>query len=174
MPQIVHVAGLDPAMETRLLDEFTHLGAVASPCTIPDQVAAGIAADALVLLPWAPEDRFRSVVAALATRNNGAAAIAVLPERSFELCQAAFRAGAVDVLASPASETSLSDLLSAARRRLERKRAVIRPLKDIERDAIASALVATRGSVSKTARDLGIGRSTLYRKLDQYDLEVPR
>jgi len=46
----------------------------------------------------------------------------------------------------------------------------ILPLDMIEREAIRTALIACNGQVSKTSRKLGIGRSTLYRKLEQYDL----
>jgi len=45
-----------------------------------------------------------------------------------------------------------------------------RNLEDIERDAIVSAMESNRGNLSDVARQLGIGRSTLYRKLEQYGL----
>jgi len=45
-----------------------------------------------------------------------------------------------------------------------------RNLEDIERDAIISAMETNRGNLSDVARQLGIGRSTLYRKLEQYGL----
>ncbi len=45
-----------------------------------------------------------------------------------------------------------------------------RSLEDIERDAIVSAMETNRGNLSDVARQLGIGRSTLYRKLEQYGL----
>jgi len=47
----------------------------------------------------------------------------------------------------------------------------IRPLVDIERDLIAYAIDVYAGHMSEVARRLGIGRSTLYRKLKEYDLE---
>ena len=40
-----------------------------------------------------------------------------------------------------------------------------------ERDAIITAYRASRGNLTKTARILGIGRATLYRKLDKFGLE---
>ncbi len=43
-------------------------------------------------------------------------------------------------------------------------------LEDLERDAIVSAMETNRGNLSDVARQLGIGRSTLYRKLEQYGL----
>lgn len=45
-------------------------------------------------------------------------------------------------------------------------------LEDMERRAIEGALRETRGSVSDAVRILGIGRSTLYRKIKQYKLVV--
>ena len=45
-----------------------------------------------------------------------------------------------------------------------------RSLEDLERDAIVSAMETNRGNLSDVARQLGIGRSTLYRKLEQYGL----
>jgi DNA-binding NtrC family response regulator len=44
-------------------------------------------------------------------------------------------------------------------------------LPETERHTIAHALAATRGKRGKTARLLGIGRTTLYRKMKQYGIE---
>jgi DNA-binding NtrC family response regulator len=46
-----------------------------------------------------------------------------------------------------------------------------RPLDQLEAEAIKFALAHYRGQMSAVARKLGIGRSTLYRKLKEYDLE---
>jgi DNA-binding NtrC family response regulator len=43
-------------------------------------------------------------------------------------------------------------------------------LEELERDAIARAMEQNKGNLSDVARQLGIGRSTLYRKLEQYGL----
>jgi DNA-binding NtrC family response regulator len=43
-------------------------------------------------------------------------------------------------------------------------------LEEIERRAIRSALQRTEGNLSRAGRDLGIGRTTLYRKLKKYGL----
>ena len=43
-------------------------------------------------------------------------------------------------------------------------------LEELEREAIVHAMENNRGNLSDVARQLGIGRSTLYRKLDQYGL----
>ncbi|HMF06366.1 MAG TPA: sigma-54 dependent transcriptional regulator [Methylocella sp.] len=47
-----------------------------------------------------------------------------------------------------------------------------RPLDQLEAEAIKFALSHYRGQMSSVARRLGIGRSTLYRKLKQHGLEV--
>ncbi|MEM7238731.1 MAG: sigma-54 dependent transcriptional regulator [Pseudomonadota bacterium] len=47
----------------------------------------------------------------------------------------------------------------------------IRRLNEIEADAISRALSLYRGRMSETARRLGIGRSTLYRKIDELRID---
>ena len=49
-----------------------------------------------------------------------------------------------------------------------------RPLDAVEADAIAHAIAHYDGQMSEIARRLGIGRSTLYRKLREYRIGVPR
>ncbi len=50
----------------------------------------------------------------------------------------------------------------------------LRSLYDIERDLIAMAIDKYNGQMSEVARRLGIGRSTLYRKVQEQGLEVKR
>jgi DNA-binding NtrC family response regulator len=45
------------------------------------------------------------------------------------------------------------------------------PLEELERRAILSTLLQTNGDKQATARTLGIGKTTLYRKLKQYQIE---
>ena len=45
-------------------------------------------------------------------------------------------------------------------------------LKDLERLAIEAALFRTDGNVLQMSRELGIGRTTLYRKLARYKLSA--
>ena len=47
----------------------------------------------------------------------------------------------------------------------------IRPLTEIEADMIRLALGRYRGHMTEVAKRLGIGRSTLYRKMQEYGLE---
>jgi len=48
----------------------------------------------------------------------------------------------------------------------------LRTLEEIERDLIQFAIEVYAGHMSEVARRLGIGRSTLYRKVREHDLEV--
>jgi len=47
----------------------------------------------------------------------------------------------------------------------------VRPLADVEADVIRFAIAHYRGQMSEVARKLQIGRSTLYRKLDDLGVE---
>jgi two-component system response regulator HydG len=47
------------------------------------------------------------------------------------------------------------------------------PLEELERRAIVRALRETAGDKLAAARLLGIGKTTLYRKLKQYESEAP-
>ena len=44
-------------------------------------------------------------------------------------------------------------------------------IRDVEKQAIRNALLAAKGNVSKAARVLGLGRTTLYRKMSSYGIE---
>ena len=46
----------------------------------------------------------------------------------------------------------------------------VRPLEELETDVIRFAIAHYRGQMSEVARRLRIGRSTLYRKLDELGL----
>lgn len=47
----------------------------------------------------------------------------------------------------------------------------MRPLEDIQADIIRLAIDHYRGRISEVARRLNMGRSTLYRKLEEYGIE---
>jgi DNA-binding NtrC family response regulator len=47
------------------------------------------------------------------------------------------------------------------------------PLRELERREIIKALARTNGSVAMAARQLGIGRATLYRRLSELNLPLP-
>jgi len=44
-------------------------------------------------------------------------------------------------------------------------------MKEVEREAVRVALVAEQGNKTRAAKSLGIGLKTLYRKIEQYDLQ---
>lgn len=47
----------------------------------------------------------------------------------------------------------------------------VRPFEEVEKDVLSRALVATSGNVRRAAQLLGIGRATLYRKIQQFQLK---
>ena len=73
------------------------------------------------------------------------------------------------------------DIATAARRPAEKRDASperfldtkgeVTPLAEVERELISYALRHYGGRMSRVARALGIGRSTLYRKLREYGLD---
>ncbi len=50
----------------------------------------------------------------------------------------------------------------------------IKPLKEIEKEVLVHALKLTKYNMSSAASELGIGRTTLYRKLQEYRIELRR
>ena len=59
-----------------------------------------------------------------------------------------------------------ADLRRASAHRLTR-------LESVERDEIARALARPGATVTAAARELGLSRATMYRKLAHYDLSAP-
>ncbi len=99
--------------------------------------------------------------------------VATVQEARFDTCAEALRLGFDDIMPLGNGE-HLRDLLSRYFQWLEKARAPenLRPLADMEKDAILSALLVCRGQMSMAARRLGIGRSTLYRKVEQYGIQL--
>jgi two-component system response regulator HydG len=58
----------------------------------------------------------------------------------------------------------------AGERRLERHGSSVRTIADVERDAIVKAMAASKGNKVEAAKLLGIGKTTLYRKIREYQL----
>jgi DNA-binding NtrC family response regulator len=65
----------------------------------------------------------------------------------------------------------MADLPSDAPVRILDERGHLRKLEDIERDLIQLAIEIYSGHMSEVARRLGIGRSTLYRKVREQGLD---
>lgn len=97
------------------------------------------------------------------------------------LTQSTSRAAVVETMQSAPNSTpvhidaplilEMSDAIAPTSDRFLSKEGEIPPLADVERDLIAFALERYDGRMSHIARSLGIGRSTLYRKLKEYGLE---
>jgi DNA-binding NtrC family response regulator len=68
-------------------------------------------------------------------------------------------------------ETANALALTTASLRLTDAQGEVRPLEDIEREAIRFAIAHYREQMSEVARRLKIGRSTLYRKLEGLGLD---
>lgn len=50
----------------------------------------------------------------------------------------------------------------------------VRPLAEIENEVIASVLVLCAGNMTETAKRLGVGRSTIYRKVSDDGRDAAR
>jgi DNA-binding NtrC family response regulator len=68
------------------------------------------------------------------------------------------------------------DLPEEIRKAVPRPEAVgvVRPLDEVERDYILAALERNAGNQTQTAKQLGIGSATLYRKLKSYEHKARR
>jgi DNA-binding NtrC family response regulator len=73
--------------------------------------------------------------------------------------------------APPTAAELAADMPTTARVRILDERGHLRTLEDIERDLIELAIDIYAGHMSEVARRLGIGRSTLYRKVREQGLE---
>ena len=63
-------------------------------------------------------------------------------------------------------------LLSQVNRFLVDEHGAIKPMRRLEQEIIESALKYNNGCVSRAARSLGIGRSTLYRKVESFNRQI--
>jgi DNA-binding NtrC family response regulator len=80
-------------------------------------------------------------------------------------------ADAAVMTAPPTAAELAADLPTTAPVRILDERGHLRKLEDIERDLIQLAIEIYAGHMSEVARRLGIGRSTLYRKVREQGLE---
>jgi len=70
-----------------------------------------------------------------------------------------------------AVQLTVDDMPKSAPVRVLDERGHLRTLEEIERDLIQLAIEIYAGHMSEVARRLGIGRSTLYRKVREQGLE---
>jgi len=139
----------------------------------------GICAEALALLasydwPGNVRQLENAVFRAVALAEGDELTVADFP-------QIAARAGGFDVRVPPAPSAAKQPHPAKEFVRVEVRdpnvlplldaRGHTRPLGQLEAETIKFALTHYRGQMSTVARKLGIGRSTLYRKLKEYDLQ---
>jgi len=63
-----------------------------------------------------------------------------------------------------------TEMMSITGEKLTTQSIGIKPLKELEAEAISAALLSTEGNISIAAKHLGIGRTTLYNKIEEYNL----
>ncbi len=114
----------------------------------------------------------RMTEAALSAVKTGAFDFHPKPLERFRLCVSAKNA---------AERRTLAIENASLRRDLEQSVAENAPpsngalsMRELEKQAICDALVVTSGNVSKAARVLGLGRTTLYRKMSSYGIDESR
>jgi DNA-binding NtrC family response regulator len=81
---------------------------------------------------------------------------------------AAIKAGATNYLEKPLNEVTLESAISQAFDAYRNFQGSVRPLDELERQAIEDALAQAKGDKLEAARLLSIGKTTLYRKLREY------
>ncbi len=79
----------------------------------------------------------------------------------------------------PITITSFKESLNSSDSFIDLKKVVsltkqITPLKDLEKEVLQQALKLTNYNMSSAALELGIGRTTLYRKLEKYNIPLRR
>ena len=124
--------------------------------------------------------------------DEGIPSVLLYHDRLIESALQAVREGAFDFHPKPLERFRLSvSVKNAAERRiLELENTILRhdlekhktsrppapengnvSMRELEKQAIRNALHAANGNVSKAARVLGLGRTTLYRKMSSYGIE---
>jgi DNA-binding NtrC family response regulator len=73
------------------------------------------------------------------------------------------------VIMSEHTELSSRDFLFSSRKEVDKKEAF--NLDDMEKKAIVAAIQRYHGNMSQVAKELGVGRTTLYRKMEKYGIE---
>jgi two-component system response regulator HydG len=75
------------------------------------------------------------------------------------------------VIMSEHSELAPRDFLFSSRKEADKKEVI--NLDEMEKNAITIAIRKYQGNMSKVSKELGIGRTTLYRKMTKYGLSNP-
>lgn len=122
---------------------------------------------ALVDMRLAGGDLGLEVIAELKSRNAEMAIVVLSGYGSITTAVEAVKRGAIDYLTKPASFLEIKQAFDGARTKPEAhfKR---RSLADVEHEYIDFVLNKNEGNISKTAKDLGLHRQSLQRKLKKY------
>lgn len=75
-------------------------------------------------------------------------------------------------IAEQGGKPQRNSLMQARQMALLNEKGEVRRMRDLEEDAIYFALQRYQGRISEVARKLGIGRSTLYRKISDFNIVV--
>lgn len=82
---------------------------------------------------------------------------------------AAIKAGAINYLEKPLNQVMLESAIAQAFDAYRNFQGSVKPLDELERQAIEDALAQAEGDKIEAARLLSIGKTTLYRKLREYE-----
>lgn len=174
MNPVIFIVNVPKGHADRLMDDLHLIDAVPFLVGSVDMVSMRENRPHGVILPWTNPRDFREARMKLSRASMDSNVAAFMEEQDFGACRDAFRGGASDVLAAPLSERAVPEYVTSILTNGVHVAPGIVPLQEMEKEAIQSALDICRGQVSLTARRLGIGRSTLYRKIDQFGISVPK
>ncbi|MDO9475948.1 MAG: helix-turn-helix domain-containing protein, partial [Pseudohongiella sp.] len=73
------------------------------------------------------------------------------------------------IIISTSSQLGVDDFLISSQRPNETTNAAL-SLAELEKDAIRDAIQRHDGNLTQVAKTLGLGRTTLYRKMEKYEL----
>lgn len=106
-----------------------------------------------------------------AIRHASSRTDVIITERDAGVAAAvsAIKAGAFDYLAKPVAADVLRPVLLEILERQRRYQPAVIPFHEIERQAIFTAMAEASGDKMAAARLLKIGKTTLYRKLKEYE-----
>ena len=172
--QTITAEGGDAAINLLIGPESARIDAVVLDLVMPDLDGLGVMGrmrDAGLTLPVIVQTAHGGVDNAVSAMRVGATDFVVKPASAERLQVSLRNAFTNKALAGELQRFKGNRDAAGHSLPLTDPRGEVRPLEDIERDAIRFAISHYRGQMSEVARRLGIGRSTLYRKLEGLELE---
>lgn len=143
--------------------------------------AADVLPDLAVLCFAQTDSRHLSLLNELRAKHPRLEIVFVSGRPTIDSAIGAIKAGAADFLVSPSPQELVRALRDIARRARPRRPAkqgdesaseLIVPLAELEKTAILDAVRLSNGDCLLAARRLGIGKTTMYRKLAKYRREA--